>query len=44
MIQRTDTVTIPRHELGCKPDPPAPQWHVVLLDDDDHSYDYVQKC
>ncbi len=20
---------------------PAPQWHVVLLDDDDHTYEYV---
>ena len=28
--------------LPAKPRPtPAPLWHVILLDDDDHTYDYV---
>ncbi len=28
--------------LAAKPKPKAPQmWHVMLVDDDDHSYDYV---
>ncbi len=37
-----DTATATRPETRDKPriDPPR-HWHVVLLDDDDHSYEYV---
>jgi len=28
--------TVPDHDIRL-----APQWHVILLDDDDHTYDYV---
>ncbi len=33
----------PRHKHQPKHSPPKmlPQWHVVLLDDDDHTYEYV---
>ncbi len=41
---RGATKTLPRPEVGSKPAVdvrPSPLWNVILLDDDDHTYDYV---
>jgi len=39
MSQASDTAAAP---LAARPQPrPAPLWHVVLLDDDEHTYAYV---
>lgn len=46
MVRRptASTVTIPRVEIDTAEETQTrrqPPWHVVLLDDDDHTYDYV---
>jgi len=38
MAQQNEATAVRPAEAQLKP---APLWHVVLLDDDDHTYDYV---
>ena len=38
---RSAAKTKPAPKPAAKPPTPLPPWNVVLLDDDDHSYDYV---